>query len=76
LDWAKKFDEPLKTILDAEGHPAFGNYGGAPFILFGYINGLYQISRNPMYLGMAAIILGAGLALGTWITLPVLTAFM
>jgi protein-S-isoprenylcysteine O-methyltransferase Ste14 len=39
-------------------------------------DGLYQISRNPMYLGMAAIILGAGLALGTWITLPVLTAFV
>jgi hypothetical protein len=37
LDWAKKFDEPLKTILDAEGHPVFGNYGGAQFILFGDI---------------------------------------
>ena len=40
------------------------------------IDGLYQISRNQMYLGMAAIILGAGLALATWITLPVLTAFV
>lgn len=28
-------------------------------------DGLYQISRNPMYLGMAAIILGAGLAHGS-----------
>ena len=39
-------------------------------------DGLYQISRNPMYLGMAAIILGAGLALGKWIKLPVLSAFV
>ena len=38
--------------------------------------GVYQISRNPMYLGMAAIIAGPGLALGTWATLPVLALFV
>jgi|TARA_B110000444_G_scaffold233297_1_gene242723 protein-S-isoprenylcysteine O-methyltransferase Ste14 len=38
--------------------------------------GVYQISRNPMYLGMAAIIAGPGLALGAWATLPVLAVFV
>lgn len=38
--------------------------------------GVYQISRNPIYLGMAAIIAGSGLALGTWATLPVLALFV
>ena len=38
--------------------------------------GVYQISRNPIYLGMAAIIAGPGLALGTWATLPVLALFV
>lgn len=38
--------------------------------------GFYKISRNPMYLGMAAIIGGFGLALGTWVTLPVLAVFV
>jgi len=38
--------------------------------------GLFRISRNPMYLGMALFIAGAGLWLGTVLTVVVLAGFV
>ncbi len=38
--------------------------------------GIFKISRNPMYLGMAAVITGVGVGLGTWATLPILGLFI
>ena len=38
--------------------------------------GIFGFSRNPMYLGMAAVITGVGFGLGTWITLAVLGLFV
>lgn len=40
------------------------------------IGGIFKISRNPMYLGMAAVIAGFGVGLGTWVTLPILGLFV
>lgn len=31
-----------------------------------YVDGLYRISRNPMYLGLIGVLVGVALALGTW----------
>ena len=39
-------------------------------------SGIFGISRNPMYLGMAAVITGVGIGLGTWVTLAVLGLFV
>ena len=39
-------------------------------------SGIFGISRNPMYLGMAAVITGVGVGLGTWVTLAVLGLFV
>ena len=39
-------------------------------------DGIFRVSRNPMYLGMAAIIAGVGLGLGTWFTFLVLAFFV
>jgi protein-S-isoprenylcysteine O-methyltransferase Ste14 len=38
--------------------------------------GIFKISRNPMYLGMATVIAGVGLGLGTWVMLPILGLFV
>lgn len=38
--------------------------------------GIFKISRNPMYLGMAAVIAGVGVGLGTWVMLPILGLFV
>ena len=38
--------------------------------------GIFKISRNPMYLGMAKVIAGVGLGLGTWVMLPILALFV
>ncbi|MFT5798681.1 MAG: protein-S-isoprenylcysteine O-methyltransferase Ste14 [Candidatus Azotimanducaceae bacterium] len=38
--------------------------------------GIFKISRNPMYLGMAAVIVGVGVGLGTWVMLPILGLFV
>ena len=38
--------------------------------------GIFKISRNPMYLGMATVIVGVGLGLGTWVMLPILGLFV
>ena len=38
--------------------------------------GIFGFSRNPMYLGMAAVITGVGVGLGTWVTLAVLGLFV
>lgn len=38
--------------------------------------GIFQISRNPMYLGMAAVVAGVGVGLGTWVVLPILGLFV
>jgi protein-S-isoprenylcysteine O-methyltransferase Ste14 len=40
------------------------------------IGGIFKISRNPMYLGMAAVIAGVGVGLGAWVTLPILGLFV
>ena len=39
-------------------------------------SGILKISRNPMYLGMAAVIAGVGIGIGTWIMLPILGLFV
>ena len=39
-------------------------------------SGIFGISRNPMYLGMAAVITGVGIGLGTWVTLAVSGLFV
>ena len=38
--------------------------------------GVYRISRNPMYLGAALVVLGAGLLIGTWLSLVATAAFV
>ena len=38
--------------------------------------GILKITRNPMYLGMAAVIAGVGIGIGSWITLPILGFFV
>jgi|TARA_B100001094_G_scaffold13272_1_gene11643 protein-S-isoprenylcysteine O-methyltransferase Ste14 len=38
--------------------------------------GIFKISRNPMYLGMATVITGVGVGLGTWVMLPILGLFV
>jgi protein-S-isoprenylcysteine O-methyltransferase Ste14 len=38
--------------------------------------GILKISRNPMYLGMAAAIAGVGIGIGTWVALPILGLFI
>ena len=38
--------------------------------------GIFKISRNPMYFGMATVIAGVGLGLGTWVMLPILALFV
>jgi protein-S-isoprenylcysteine O-methyltransferase Ste14 len=38
--------------------------------------GIFKISRNPMYLGMATVIAGVGVGLGTWVMLPILGLFV
>ena len=38
--------------------------------------GIFKISRNPMYLGMATVIAGVGLGPGTWVMLPILGLFV
>ena len=38
--------------------------------------GIFKISRNPMYLGMATVIFGVGVGLGTWVMLPILGLFV
>ncbi len=38
--------------------------------------GIFRVSRNPMYLGMAAIIAGVGVGLGTWFTFLILPFFV
>jgi len=39
------------------------------------VGGLYRYVRNPMYLAVAAIIIGQALALGQWVLLPYAAAF-
>ena len=38
--------------------------------------GIFKISRNPMYLGMATVIAGVGVGLGAWVMLPILGLFV
>ena len=38
--------------------------------------GIFKISRNPMYFGMATVIAGVGVGLGTWVMLPILGLFI
>ena len=38
--------------------------------------GIFKISRNPMYLGMATVITGVGVGLGTLVMLPILGLFV
>ena len=38
--------------------------------------GIFKISRNPMYLGMATVITGVGVGLGTWVMLAILGLFV
>ncbi len=38
--------------------------------------GVYRISRNPMYLGLAIMLLGWGIHLGDWLNLLPLAAFV
>ena len=38
-------------------------------------DGVYRLSRNPMYLGMAAALIGLSLLLGSWAGLPVAAGF-
>jgi protein-S-isoprenylcysteine O-methyltransferase Ste14 len=38
-------------------------------------NGLYKITRNPMYLGMVLILIGVATALGSWISFMIPLAF-
>ena len=38
--------------------------------------GIFKISRNPMYLGMATVIAGVGVGLGVWVMLPILGLFV
>ena len=38
--------------------------------------GIFKISRNPMYLGMAAVIAGVGIGIGTWVALAILGFFV
>jgi protein-S-isoprenylcysteine O-methyltransferase Ste14 len=39
-------------------------------------NGVFRLSRNPIYLGDALVLLGAILYWGAWIALPLVPAFM
>ena len=39
-------------------------------------DGIFKISRNPMYLGMAAVIAGVGIGIGTWVALAILGIFV
>ena len=40
------------------------------------ISGIFQYTRNPMYLGMALAILGFAILLGSWLSLLGVVAFM
>ena len=39
-------------------------------------SGILKISRNPMYLGMAAVIAGVGIGIGTWVMVLILGLFV
>jgi protein-S-isoprenylcysteine O-methyltransferase Ste14 len=38
--------------------------------------GILKITRNPMYLGMAVVIAGVGIGIGSWVALPILGFFV
>ena len=38
--------------------------------------GILKITRNPMYLGMAVVIAGVGIGIGSWAALPILGFFV